>query len=73
MATTTTASAPTRKQLTFLRALANRTGTTFAYPKTRRQASAQIAQLLGRPVSTQLELELDRVAVQGGDIGEDVA
>jgi hypothetical protein len=74
MATTTKPeNAPTRKQLAFLRALAQRTGTTFSYPRTRRQASRQIAQLLARPISTQLELDLDAVAVHGGELPERTA
>lgn len=68
-----TASAPTRKQLAFLRALAHRTGTTFVYPKTRRQASRQIAALLDRPLSSQLELDLDRASVHGGDLLDEAA
>jgi hypothetical protein len=39
-------SAPTRKQLAFLRSLAHRTGQTFAYPNTRAAASAEIRRLL---------------------------
>lgn len=54
-----TASKPSRKQLAFLRALAHRTGTTFVYPQTRRQASRQIAALLDRPASPPLERQLD--------------
>jgi len=61
---------PTRKQLAFLRALAQRTGTTFTYPRTRAQASRQIAALLARPISAQLELDLDAVAVHGGELPE---
>ena len=61
---------PTRKQLAFLRRLADQTGTTFTLPRTRRQASAQIAALLDRPVSGQLELALDQQAVRGGDLLE---
>ena len=30
---------PTTRQLSYLRSLANRTGQTFTYPKTRQQAS----------------------------------
>lgn len=64
--------APTRKQLAYLRSLAHNTGTTFTLPHTRRHASAQIAALLERPASSQLELALalDIVAVRGGDIPE---
>ena len=68
--TTTTAPAPTGKQLAFLRRLANQTGTTFTYPTTRRQASRQIAALLKRPVSDQLEFALDYAAVRGGPVDE---
>jgi hypothetical protein len=64
---------PSRKQLAFLRALSQRTGTTFSYPSTRRQASRQISALLARPVSAQLELDLDAVAVHGGELPERVA
>lgn len=74
MATTTNSQvAPSRKQLAFLRALAQRTGTTFSYPRTRGQASRQITALLARPVSAQLELDLDAVAVQGGELPDRVA
>ena len=34
--------APTRKQLAYLRSLANRSGTTFTYPRSSAQASAEI-------------------------------
>jgi hypothetical protein len=61
---------PTRKQLAYLRALAHRTGTTFTLPRTKRQASRQIASLIDRPVSNQLELSLDDVAVRGGELPE---
>ena len=70
MSTTQIQQPPTRKQLAYLRALALRTGTTFTLPRTRRQASRQIAQLIDRPVSTQLELTLDDVAVRGGELPE---
>lgn len=68
-----TTAKPTRKQLAFLRALAHRTGTTFVYPKTRGQASRQIAALLDRPLSSQLDLELDRASVHDGDLLEEAA
>lgn len=73
MATTTNQTAPSRKQLAFLRALANRTGTTFSYPRTRAQASRQIAALLTRPISAQLEFDLDAVAVHGGELPDRAA
>jgi hypothetical protein len=40
---------PTPRQLRCLRALAERTGTTFVYPATRAQASSQIRSLRSRP------------------------
>jgi hypothetical protein len=61
---------PTRRQLAYLRRLAQQTGTTFVLPKTRRQASRQITAMRRRPVSSQLELALDQVAVRGGDLPE---
>lgn len=70
MSTTQTQQLPTRKQLAYLRALANRTGTTFTLPRSKRQASRQIAQMLNRPVSGQLELALDDIAVRGGELLE---
>ena len=36
---------PTRRQLAYLRSLANRAGQTFAYPRTRREASREIQRL----------------------------
>lgn len=62
--------APTSKQLAFLRTLSRRTGTTFTSPATCRQASRAIQALLQRPLSTQLELELDYAALRGGDLPE---
>jgi hypothetical protein len=70
MTTTTIQQPPTRKQLAYLRALANRTGTTFTLPRSRRQASREIAQLINRPASTQLEFSLDDIAVRGGELPE---
>lgn len=42
-----TVAAPTARQLRYLRVLAANTGTTFAYPVTRGEASRQIGRLLG--------------------------
>lgn len=49
-----TMTAPTERQLRYLRVLAGRTGSTFAYPSTRREASDQINRLrrLGRDAPT---------------------
>ncbi len=41
--------APTARQLRYLRELAARTATTFAYPATRAQASREIARLRSLP------------------------
>lgn len=41
--------APTPRQLRYLRALAEKTGTTFTYPSTRAQASREIDRLSRRP------------------------
>lgn len=70
MSTSQTTEPPTRKQLAYLRALARRTGTTFTLPHSKRHASRQIAAMRQRPVSTQLELALDDLAVRGGDLAE---
>lgn len=70
MSTKQTQQPPTRKQLAYLRALALRTGTTFTLPRTKGQASRQIALLIDRPVSTQLEFALDDLAVRGGELAE---
>jgi hypothetical protein len=51
---------PTAKQLAFLRALAQRTGETFAYPRTRAQASNEIRRLQQRKPSSRVERFLDR-------------
>lgn len=51
---------PTRKQLAFLRALADRTGQTFVYPRTISQASAEIRRLKAANRSTRVERALDR-------------
>ena len=40
-------SAASSKQLSYLKALAQQTGTTFTFPRTRRQASCEIARLNG--------------------------
>ena len=42
------AAKPTSRQLNYLRALANRTGQTFTYPRTRREASREIERLKRR-------------------------
>ena len=56
---------PTAKQLAFLRALAQRTGETFTYPRTRAQASEEIRRLQQRKPSNRVERFLDRRDVAG--------
>ena len=55
---------PTRKQLAYLRKLAEQTATTFAYPQTRAQASAEIKRLQARPRSGAGDARRERRAVQ---------
>jgi hypothetical protein len=51
---------PTAKQLAYLRALADRAGQTFAYPHTRRQASAEIKRLRAQKPSSRVERRIER-------------
>lgn len=51
---------PTAKQLGYLRALAERTGQTFASPRTSRDASAEIRRLKDTPAETRVELRIER-------------
>ena len=51
---------PTAKQLAYLRALAERTGQTFAMPRTSRDASAEIRRLKATPAESQLERRIER-------------
>ena len=51
---------PTVKQLAYLRALADRAGQTFAYPRTARQASAEIRRLRAQKPSGRVERVLER-------------
>ena len=55
---------PTRKQLAYLRSLANRSGTTFTYPRTSSQASAEIKRLQGLAQSSQADRTREQRAVQ---------
>jgi hypothetical protein len=56
----TTPGKPTSRQLSYLRSLANRTGQTFTYPQTSRQASAEINRLKHTPPSTRTERYVER-------------
>jgi hypothetical protein len=51
---------PTAKQLKYLRALASRTGRTFAYPKTAPEASAEIRRLQKQHRSSRVEVRIER-------------
>ena len=55
---------PTPKQLAYLRALAGRTGQTFAMPRTSRDANAEIRRLKAAPAETRLgrRIEHDEIA-----------
>jgi len=54
------ATKPTRRQLNYLQALANHTGQTFTYPRTRREASREIERLKQAQPSTRTERQLER-------------
>jgi hypothetical protein len=51
---------PTNRQLAYLRSLASRTGRTFAYPHTRRQASREIQRLKQAQASTRTDRSIER-------------
>jgi hypothetical protein len=51
---------PSAKQLAYLRALADRTGQTFTYPRTARQASAEIRRLQTQERSGRVERAIER-------------
>jgi hypothetical protein len=55
---------PTPKQLAYLKSLADTTGTTFTYPKTKAQASAEIRRIKTRPRSSAGERTRERRDVQ---------
>jgi hypothetical protein len=60
MATTTSNGKPTSRQLTYLKSLADRTGQTFTYPQTSRQASAEINRLKHAKPSSRTERYVER-------------
>jgi hypothetical protein len=57
---TTNNSKPTSRQLAYLKSLADRTGQTFTYPKTSRQASAEINRLKQAKPSSRTERYVER-------------
>ena len=66
---------PTAKQLRYLRALANQTGTTFTPPQSSYEASKAIKEMQQRPVSSHHERDGDRGSVasrDGASAGVDV-
>ena len=58
------AAKPTHKQLSYLRRLAEQTGTTFTPPGTRAEASREIDRLKTRPTTPAVERRRERRAVQ---------
>ena len=56
---------PSARQLSYLKALANRTGQTFTYPRTSSDASREIQRLKRVRPSSRIELELERLDVAG--------
>ncbi len=52
---------PSARQLNYLKALANRTGQTFTYPQTSRDASREIQRLKAVRPSSTIELALERM------------
>ena len=65
---------PTGKQLAYLRSLAARAGQTFAYPRTRREASREIQQLEQARPSTWIDnLLIDREIADAIACGEEDA
>jgi hypothetical protein len=61
MSTATNDQPATSRQLTYLKALAERTGQTFSWPSTRAQASAEIARLKRTPGSTRTECAIEQL------------
>jgi len=55
---------PTPKQLAYLKSLAEATGTTFTYPRSSAQASAEIRRIKARPRSSTAERTRERHDVQ---------
>jgi hypothetical protein len=56
---------PTAKQLAYLRALAVRTGQTFAVPHTSRDASNEIRRLTSAPAESEVERRIERDEIVG--------
>jgi len=56
---------PTAKQLAYLRALAFRTGQTFAAPQTSRDASNEIRRLKSAPTESKVQRRIERDEIAG--------
>jgi hypothetical protein len=52
---------PSARQLNYLKALANRTGQTFTYPRTSSDASREIQRLKAVRPTSRVELKLERL------------
>jgi hypothetical protein len=62
---------PSARQLNYLKALANRTGQTFTYPKTSRAASAEIQRLETVRDSNRTEQEPERIDLAAEQVARD--
>jgi hypothetical protein len=62
--TSSQAPAPTPRQMAYLRKLAEHTGGTFAYPKTAREASSEIARLTGQTPDSPADRHRERRQLQ---------
>jgi hypothetical protein len=63
---------PSIRQLNYLRALANRTGQTFPYPTTSRDASREIRRLKTVRPTSRIELELERLDLRAEQAAREV-
>jgi hypothetical protein len=61
-------SKPTQRQLSYLKALAIKTGTSFAYPSTRQEASKTIREMKARLASTDRRIERNLEHVERREI-----
>jgi hypothetical protein len=61
---------PTRRQINYLKALAERTGQTFTYPHTAAEASREITRLKQTRLSSHGELEIEREIADAVAVGE---
>lgn len=64
---------PTSKQLRYLKRLAERSGETFPYPRTKAAASREIERLKGRPSSQRSDVVRERRALSSARRGDAAA